>query len=315
MPAYSLRAVRKAESTGPPVHLTIHLATPCGEPPETGRSTADTVRGWTSSLALHSALLLALGLWYITPRVQRTWEIETQLAGSEMGIEDGLTTAGGLNTEFEVRTAQASAPDLAVVSLPALDVSTVGLKVMPSTGAETPSADGGFDNPNPGAGDGTGFGLGRFGAEGEVINGVAVRSGDPQFTLLWDSEADLDLHVIEPGGQEIYWESPRGRFGGELDIDNTQGFGPENIYWLREREGTGGKVKGPGPPGVYKWFVAYSGGFGGMAETTRWKVRIRHDGKVTAVTGELKTLNERSREHELLVGSEIAAAGGPALAD
>jgi hypothetical protein len=315
MPTYSPGAVKKAKPTAPPVHLAIDVGTRDGEPPETGRFPAETIRGWAPSLALHSVLLLALGLWSVTPRVPRTWEIETQLAGSEMGVEDGLTTAGGLNTEFEVRPAQAPAPALTVVSLSALQVSALGRKATPSAGAETPSAYGGFDNPNPGAGDGTGFGLSRFGAGGEVINGVAVKAGDPQFTLLWDSEADLDLHVIEPSGKEIYWESPQGRFGGELDVDNTRGFGPENIYWLRERERTGRKVKGPGPPGVYKWFVVYSGGFGSLAEPTRWKVRIRHDGKVTVVTGKLKTLNERSREYELLVGSPITASGGPGLAD
>ena len=104
-----------------------------------------------------------------------------------------------------------------------------------------------MNNPNPGAGDGDGFGLARFGQGGESVRGVAVKVGDPQFTLLWDTEVDLDLHVIEPGGKEIYWEDPKGTFGGELDVDNTKGFGPENIYWLHVVEGTGEKVKGPGP--------------------------------------------------------------------
>src|SRR5262249_49856914 len=100
----------------------------------------------------------------------------------------------------------------------------------------------------------------------------------------------------------------------ELDVDNTRGFGPENIYWRREQERTGRKVKGPGPPGVYKWFVVYSGGFGGMAEPTRWEGRIKHGGKVTNVDGNLKSLNERSREYTLLVEPQVAA-GRPALVD
>ena len=75
--------------------------------------------------------------------------------------------------------------------------------------------------------------------EASVIRGVAVKVGDPQFTLIWDTDADLDLHVIEPGGKEIYWEEPKGKQGGELDVDNTKGLGPENIYWLVESEGAG----------------------------------------------------------------------------
>ena len=117
-------------------------------------------------------------------------------------------------------------------------------------------------------------------ARGESsIRGVAVKVGDPQFTLIWDTDADLDLHVIEPGGKEIYWEEPKGKQGGELDVDNTKGFGPENIYWLVESDGPGSaKVKGPGPAGDYQWFVVYWGGFGGIAKPTHWKVRIKHGG-------------------------------------
>ncbi len=120
-------------------------------------------------------------------------------------------------------------------------------------GAKNPSGGGGQPNDNPGAGDGDGFGLARFGEGGELIRGVAVKVGDPQFTLIWNTDGvDLDLHVIEPGGKEIYWEEPKGQRGGELDVDNTKGFGPENIYWMVESQGPGSaKVKGPGPPGTY----------------------------------------------------------------
>src|SRR5262245_22712977 len=30
----------------------------------------------------------------------------------------------------------------------------------------------------------------------EQVNGVGVKVGDPQFTLTWDTRADLDLHVL-----------------------------------------------------------------------------------------------------------------------
>ena len=165
-----------------------------------------------------------------------------------------------------------------------------------------PSGGGGVDNTNPGAGEGDGFGLARFGEGGEIIRGIAVKVGDPQFTLIWDTDADLDLHVIEPGGKEIYWEEPKGKQGGELDVDNTKGLGPENIYWLVESDGPGSaKVKGPGPAGQYHWFVVYWGGFGGIPKPTHWKVRIKHEGKVTVVNGKFRALNERSRTYTLKV--------------
>ena len=106
--------------------------------------------------------------------------------------------------------------------------------------AKKPSGGGGTPNDNPGAGDGDGFGLARFGEGGELIRGVSVKVGDPQFTLIWNTDGvDLDLHVLEPGGKEIYWEEPKGRQGGELDVDNTKGYGPENIYWMVESRGAG----------------------------------------------------------------------------
>jgi hypothetical protein len=173
-----------------------------------------------------------------------------------------------------------------------------------------PSGGGGVANDNPGAGEGDGFGLARFGEGGEVIRGVAVKVGDPQFTLIWDTDADLDLHVIEPGGKEIYWEEPKGKQGGELDVDNTKGLGPENIYWLVETAGPGSaKVKGPGPPGLYQWFVVYWGGFGGVPKPTHWKVRIKHDGRVTVVNGKFRALNERSRTYTLKVDPQRTAEG------
>jgi hypothetical protein len=164
-------------------------------------------------------------------------------------------------------------------------------------------------NNNPGAGDGDGFGLARFGQGGELVRGVEVKVGDPQFTLIWDSDADLDLHVIEPGGKEIYWEEPKGVHGGELDVDNTKGFGPENVYWLQDDPDGGEKIKGPGPPGEYKWFVVYWGGFGGIPKPTHWKVRIKHEGKVRVVDGKFRALNERSRIHTLEVKPATSAAG------
>jgi hypothetical protein len=85
-------------------------------------------------------------------------------------------------------------------------------------------------------------------------------------------------------------------------VDNTKGLGPENIYWLVESEGPGStKVKGPGPSGVYQWFVVYWGGFGGIAKPTHWKVRIKHAGTVSIVQGKFRALNERSRTYRLTV--------------
>ncbi len=107
--------------------------------------------------------------------------------------------------------------------------------------------------------------------------------------------------MIEPGGKEIYWNDTKGRFGGELDVDNVEGFGPENIYWLKQST-DGSKELGPGPPGEYKWFVVYYGGNRGIPVATRWKVRIKHEGRIEIVQGRLTVPKSRSRTYTLKVG-------------
>lgn len=62
---------------------------------------------------------------------------------------------------------------------------------------------------------------------------VRLGSGDLQINLTWDTPTDFDLHVIDPNGEEIYYGNTNSISGGVLDRDDTNGFGPENIYWLQ----------------------------------------------------------------------------------
>jgi hypothetical protein len=61
-------------------------------------------------------------------------------------------------------------------------------------------------------------------------------TGDIQITLRWNSSADLDLHVTEPNGTEI-WYSDKGTTstGGRLDVDSNVGCeedgSVENVFW------------------------------------------------------------------------------------
>lgn len=64
--------------------------------------------------------------------------------------------------------------------------------------------------------------------------------GDIKITLLWDFPGDVDLHVTQPNGNELYFQNMRDRStGGELDVDNRQGGrgSAENIYWRTPPEG------------------------------------------------------------------------------
>jgi len=61
--------------------------------------------------------------------------------------------------------------------------------------------------------------------------------GAVQTTLTWSSPMDLDLHVIEPNGDETYYGSRESSTGGTLDQDANAACGEaqpspiENIFW------------------------------------------------------------------------------------
>ncbi len=256
------------------------------------------LHGWAYSIIAHSILLLILGFWYFTNKPSQVRTFDTRLAGSEFGVDEGMTTLGGLDTPVAM-------PELAP-SAPTPESSFTRLQA--TEAVTNPLAGFTGNTGNPGAGQGDGFGLAKFGNGGEEVRGVKVKVGDPQFTLIWDSKADIDLHVVEPGGKEIYWNDPKGRHGGELDVDNVEGFGPENIYWLKQSE-DGSKELGPGPPGEYKWFVLYYGGNGGVPVPTRWKVRVKHEGRIEVFQGKLSFPGARSKNYTLTVGTPGPANG------
>jgi len=63
---------------------------------------------------------------------------------------------------------------------------------------------------------------------------ASVDKADLVITMMWNTDrTDVDLHVIEPTGEECYYEHPRTKLGGRVTRDVTQGFGPE-MYTLPE---------------------------------------------------------------------------------
>jgi uncharacterized protein YfaP (DUF2135 family) len=65
---------------------------------------------------------------------------------------------------------------------------------------------------------------------------VSVGTGELQVSVSWDAPSDVDLHVIDPDGDEIYFGVPFSESGGELDLDSNpgcfiDGVNNENITW------------------------------------------------------------------------------------
>jgi len=78
------------------------------------------------------------------------------------------------------------------------------------------------------------------------IDIIRVGGGDVQVSLNWNTPTDVDLHVVEPGGDEIFYGSRTSATGGQLDLDsnaacNLDNKNNENIFWNT----------GTGPAGEY----------------------------------------------------------------
>ena len=105
-----------------------------------------------------------------------------------------------------------------------------------------------------------------------------VGTGDVQVTLSWNTDSDVDIHVVDPRGTEIYYGNPTSASGGELDLDSNAGctidrIRNENITW----------PIGRAPRGQYTVRVDYWSSCG--VTQTDYTVRINNGGTVQIFTG------------------------------
>lgn len=61
-------------------------------------------------------------------------------------------------------------------------------------------------------------------------------TGDVKVTLSFDRLHDLDLHVVEPTGDRIFYQRPMSTLGGQLDLDSgarceASVANAENVFW------------------------------------------------------------------------------------
>lgn len=139
---------------------------------------------------------------------------------------------------------------------------------------------------------GPGLGEGNMMQFVERLQRAGAKGGDIQVSLIWDNFNDLDLHVITPRGENIFFAHRRSRCRGELDVDMNAGVGTtrepvENIYW----------GKGKAPLGKFKVAVHHYHNHG-EPDPTPFEVRIIVDGQTTVVYGETSFGDRRKIVHE-----------------
>jgi hypothetical protein len=108
-----------------------------------------------------------------------------------------------------------------------------------------------------------------------------AKTGDVQLSLLWNNYNDLDIHCIDPSGEEIYYSHKRSQSGGELDVDmnasGRQSKEPvENIYW----------PAGGAPKGKYQVFVNHYANHGD-ADPTAFTVGVLVEGNSQEFSGSI----------------------------
>jgi hypothetical protein len=109
------------------------------------------------------------------------------------------------------------------------------------------------------------------------VNVIVLGSGSLQISLSWNTATDQDLHVIDPNNDEIAWDNRNSPSGGELDRDDQDGYGPENIYWLENA-----------PDGTFKVTVH---DYTGNSTPNNFFVTVNAPGRTKTFTGETQNGN------------------------
>lgn len=96
-----------------------------------------------------------------------------------------------------------------------------------------------------------------------------LNSAEITIRLDWSKHScntDIDLHVVDPNGEQICWFQMTSSSGGYLDRDDTVGPGPEHIRWSSA------------PVGTYKIYVHYYPNEAEDRSVTSYKVSVNADG-------------------------------------
>ncbi len=109
--------------------------------------------------------------------------------------------------------------------------------------------------------------------------------------IFWNTDGtDVDLHVVEPNGEECYYQHTETASGGHISRDVTTGYGPE-LYLLPTA-----------PSGLYRLSAHYFATDANRASTRTKVLAFIYEGWGTRderVTIKAVALTGRSESHEL----------------
>lgn len=116
----------------------------------------------------------------------------------------------------------------------------------------------------------------------ELLRQHHAGSGDVRISLMWNNRNDLDLHVVEPRGEEIFYLHRESGSGGLLDIDMNAGPpfrspAVENVYWPDRAA----------PAGTYRVYVNHYRRQD-TPDLTPFTVRVLVRGRTTDINGHIR---------------------------
>ncbi|MFM7108796.1 MAG: YfaP family protein [Planctomycetaceae bacterium] len=278
----------------PPADVDVDL-----DAPEIESAGAETPAGWpdrrwwtstTISTVVHVVVLTILALIVPTPeqaRRPRPFEIvqpapepepaefaePEELAAVEIEPPDAFDPAAEpvpVDVAVDAADAEAAAFGEPDVDVGVMEIDAAGLVARIGGGAGGAA----------GAGRGAGFG----GDVGRRLAAAGAKTGEVQVSLSWDNFNDIDLHVVAPSGERIFFGHRVSRCRGRLDVD-MNALGPqsrepvENVFWPLRRA----------PPGEYRVFVHHYGRFDPTHDETTFTVHVLVNGRKRRFTGSVKS--------------------------
>lgn len=127
------------------------------------------------------------------------------------------------------------------------------------------------------------------------LNLAGAQSGEVRVSLLWNNYNDLDLHVVNPRQEELFYGRRNDSYGGMLDVDMNAGGREsskpvENIFW------TPGKT----PQGKYRVYVQNYAFHETSRAPTTFQVEIKNGNEYSHFEG---TVRGSGRESNIEIGT------------
>ncbi len=180
--------------------------------------------GWLASIVLHGFVLLCMGLLLVPVEHQEPPRILTAALAEDVASDVGVSTG-----ELDLGASLES-----TITPPATPFSSGGS--MESNRPDLSALVGQTAGLGSGSGRGSGTGDGVGADIAGRVEAAGGKGGTFQISIAWDNRNDLDLHVVGPGDDRIFYGNRKGQTGGELDVDMnvepTEDRPVENVTWV-----------------------------------------------------------------------------------